>query len=398
MWTVLKKELLEMLREKRTLIFTFLLPTVVIPLLGIAFAGLAGYKTGQEAERVLKYAVIGIESAPELDARLKATSRLERVMLAANGSVDDAVKNGSVNFALVVPPGFEQALAAGQSMKLELHYNDAVTIDTIARRMRLLSTAYGAEFRQRFLAAHAIDPAAQHFVAEPITVTVKSTANEREKSGELIGAFLPYVFLMLGFSASLSVAVDMGAGEKERGTLESLLLLPLPRNRLVIAKFFAVALLGTLAAFIGLASLVLWGLGLMQGGAGASIERVLHGLAPADLALVALMILPANAITASLLLAISFYARSYREGANYASALLLLLVGPILVTLLPNVHLHGVWAWVPITNITLAVKEILKGTIELGDFAVVLFSTALVAGGLLWLCTEWCKRESVLFR
>jgi sodium transport system permease protein len=397
MWTVFKKEFLEMLRERRTLIFTFLLPTVVIPLLIGGFGGLAGYKTGQEAERVLKYAVVGAEYAPELSARLQALPLLERVPLAAGDQADAAVRNGSANFVLVIPPGFEQAMVEGRSMAVELHYNDAVSVDTIGRRMRLAVTAYGADVRQRFLAAHAIGAEAQHFVTQPVNLEVKSTASARQRTGEVIGAFLPYIFLMMGFTASMSAALDMGAGEKERGTLESLLLLPLPRYRMVLAKFFAIALIGVVAGLVSVVSLVVWGLGLFKG-ADSALEQVLQGAGAADIVLVGLMVLPANAIVAALLLAISFYARSYREAGQYASVLMLLMIAPILIALLPNMQLHSGWAWMPITNIALAVKEIIKGTLMFGDFAVVFVSTTLVAAALLWFCTLWCKREAVLFR
>jgi sodium transport system permease protein len=174
MWTVFKKEILEMLRERRTLVFTFLLPTVVIPVLIAGFGGLAGYKAGQEAERTLTYAVVGAGFAPELDARLSSLPRLTRLDLPAGETAEAAVKNGEVDFALVIPPDFEAALTEGRSMSVELHYNDAVKVDTFGRRMRLLVTSYGAEVRQRFLAAHAIDLEAQHFVTQPINLEVRS--------------------------------------------------------------------------------------------------------------------------------------------------------------------------------------------------------------------------------
>jgi sodium transport system permease protein len=230
-----------------------------------------------------------------------------------------------------------------------------------------------------------------------VHLDVKSTASARQRTGELVGAFLPYIFLMVGFGASMSAALDMGAGEKERGTLESLLLLPLPRHSLVLAKFGAIALLGIIAGLITVVSLALWGLGLLRGSGGA-IEQMLQGIGVKDVALMGLMVLPANAIVAAVLLAISFYARSFREAGQYASLLLLLLIAPILIALLPDMRLEGIWAWVPITNIALAVKEIVKGTLTFGDFAMVFASTSLVAAGLLWFCTAWCKREAVLFR
>jgi sodium transport system permease protein len=396
MWTVLKKEVLELLRERRTLIFTFLMPTVIIPVLLGGFGAFAGHKAGQEAERVLHYAVFGAEYAPELNGQLLDNPRLSRIALDSIGHIDENLRDRRLDFVLVLPPGFEQKLATGQQMALELHYNDAVTVDTISQRMRGITRAYSNSLREHFLSSHGIDSAGQRFVAEPVTLTVKSVASPRERAGELIGAFLPYFFLLIGLSASIPVAMDMAAGEKERGTLESLLLLPLPRSRLVLAKFCAIALVGSTAGLMGVVSLALWGLGLIKG-AGAAVTWF-DGVGIGDVALIGLMILPANAIIASLLLAISFYGRSYREAVNYASALALLLLVPILIGMLPNMRLSSGWAWMPITNISLAVKESVKGTLTAADFAVVFISTSLVAGVLLALSINWCKRESVLFR
>lgn len=397
MWIVLKKELLEMLREKRTLIFTFLVPTVVMPLMIGGFGAFAGYQASRELDRTLKYAVLGAEHAPAMMQRLLGEKKLERIALDSADAIAPAIKNGTLSFVLVVPTGFEQALDGGRSTLLELHYNDAGKIDVIGRRIRDIARAQAALARERYLSAHGFDKDAQHFVAEPIALVVKSTANERERIGELVGAFLPYLFVLIGFSASMSAAIDMGAGEKERGTLEALLLLPLPRNRLVLAKYCAIALLGCVAGTVGAASLGLWGLVLIKG-AGGALEQVFNSISFGDFALIGLLMLPSNAIVAAVLLAISFYARSYREAANFGSVVAIFLIMPIALALMPNMQLHGVFAWVPITNTALAVKEIVKGTLDPSDLVAVFLSTLLVAGGLLWFCTVWCKREAVLFR
>ncbi|GAB3250993.1 ABC transporter permease [Chitinimonas naiadis] len=400
MWTVLRKELTELVRDRRTMIFMLLMPALIMPLLMGGFATLASYKARQEATRVLKYAVFGSEQAPELNQRLSALPRLERVTLGSPDDIRQAIKDERIRFALVIPNGFEQQLHAGKAMRLELHYNDAVTVDTVAKRMKALSTGYGDELRQAYMTRQGLDADTQRFVSQPILLDVRSTANERERIGELIGAFLPYLLLMIGLSASMAAAIDMGAGEKERGTLESLLLLPLPRSRLVLAKFAAIALVGIIAGTVAVISMGFWGMGLLKGNAaaGAAMSQVLAGIGWREFALVGLLILPANAITAALLLAISLYARSYKEAGGYASQLMILLIMPILLALLPNMSLSSGWAWMPITNIALAVKEIVKGTLLPSDLAVVLSSTVLVAGGLLFACTRWCRREEVLFR
>lgn len=400
MWIVFLKELRELSRDRKTLIMMLLMPALIMPLLFGGFAMLAKYKADEEAKRVLKYAVFGAEHAPDLAKRLAALPRVQLVPLASPSEVVQAVKDEKIRFAVTFPVGFEQRVAAGQSAQLVLQYNDAIAVDTVAKRMNQLTREYSADLRQHYLAAKGFDATSQKFVDEPIKLTVQSTANERERLGELIGAFLPYLLLMIGLQAAMSTAIDMGAGEKERGTLESLLLLPLPRSQLVLAKFAAIALVGMVAGAVAVTSMGVWGIGGLKaaGALDGALGQVVAGIGFREFALVALLILPANAIIASLLLAISLYARSYKEAGGYAAQLMMVLIVPILLALLPNMSLASGWAWMPITNIALAVKEIIKGTLAMSDLAVVLGSTVLVAGVLLRFCTKWCEREDVLFR
>jgi sodium transport system permease protein len=125
---------------------------------------------------------------------------------------------------------------------------------------------------------------------------------------------------------------------------------------------------------------------------------MIGSITPAEIVLIAILILPGNAIIAALLLSVSFFARSYKEATSYGGMLMILIIMPILISLAPNMRLHSIWAWIPLTNVALAVKEILKGTLAPGDLAVVVLSSVGLAGILLKLCTAWCKRENVLFR
>jgi len=398
MWTVFHKELLELLRDRRTLMLMLVVPTIVLPILIGGFVGFASMKAAAESKRVLHYAIFHADQAPELAQRLMHLANTERVQMPNETAALAAIKAETLDFAVLVPAHFEGDLAQSKAATLHLQYNDAVTLDTVRKRMNQLLDAYQADLRQRFLAARGMDAASQSFIAKPIVLQVDSTANERERIGELVGSFLPYLLLIFSMQACLVSAADIGAGEKERGTLESLLLLPLSRGQIVFAKFAAVAVIGCLTSAFVVTSLAGWCYGSIKLGGLAQIGEVLGGVHLSDFALIGLLILPANAVIAALLLSLSFYARSYKEASTYGAQLMVLLLIPIVLSLLPNMRLDSGWAWVPITNISLAVKEIVKGTLTARDLGTVLLSTTLVAGLLLKLCTEWCKREAVLFR
>jgi hypothetical protein len=151
--------------------------------------------------------------------------------------------------------------------------------------------------------------------AQPDPLEEISTAGTRERMGAVIGGFLPYILLMVCLMAAMYPAIDLGAGEKERGTLETLLLAPIPRTQLVLAKFLVLFTVGLTSALLMVASmgLVLFLFGnRFEGGLALMVRAIGAG----DLAMVALMLVPTAAIFASILLSISIYAKSYKEAAG----------------------------------------------------------------------------------
>jgi sodium transport system permease protein len=192
-------------------------------------------------------------------------------------------------------------------------------------------------------------------------------------------------------------AIDLGAGEKERGTLETLLLAPIPRTRIVLAKFLVLFTVGLTSALLMVASmgllLTLFG-NRFEGG----LAQMVRAIGARDLAMVALMLVPTAAIFASILLSISIYAKSYKEATGMISPLMMLVIVPIVLAMLPGVELNWFWSMVPLTNVSLAMKELVKGTMDYRMFFAILLSTTLIAGALLAWCRWWFTREVVLFR
>jgi sodium transport system permease protein len=196
-------------------------------------------------------------------------------------------------------------------------------------------------------------------------------------------------------------AIDLGAGEKERGTLETLLLAPIERYKIVLGKFFVIFTSGVISALLSLA-----GMGAMlvievkNIPPSLSIEfwNILSSISIVDLLLIGSMMIPIAAMFAALLLSISIYARSYKEASAYCGPLNFLVIIPAIIAVLPVVKLDWFWAMVPLTNISLAIKELIKGTMNYEMFIAILGSSFIIAAGLLFFSTKWFERESVLFR
>ena len=397
MWTVYFKELLELARDKKTFIFTVLVPIVAMPLIfgGLGYLTSTMFKKSEHAE--LTYAVFGKEHAPRLSERFAHEKGFREVAVADAGLIKQAIDDEKIKFALVIPPGFEESLVRHRQVGVALHYNNAVAVDLTRKRVTAVIDAHNGALREAALSAMNMSKAELRFALNPIKLEEHSTAGSRERMGAVVGGFLPYILLMVCLMAAMYPAIDLGAGEKERGTLETLLLAPIPRTGLVLAKFLVLFTVGLTSALLMVASMGVV-LALFGNALGGQVTQMVRAMGVLDLFMVALMLVPTAAIFAAILLSISIYAKSYKEAAGMISPLMMLILVPIVVAMLPGVELNWFWSMVPLTNVSLAMKELVKGTMDYRMFLAILLSTTLIAGLLLAWCRWWFTREEVLFR
>ena len=397
MWTIYLKELLELTRDRKTLIFTILIPIFAMPLIfgGFAYVSSHMFKSARTAQ--MRYAIFGQQHAPELGARFAQQANLQRVALADESEIRSAIADERIKFAVVIPPQFDTTLQQHRQAAIALHYNSASTVDVTQQRVREVIDGYNGSLRQQALSALNLNPAQLAFALAPVVLEKKSTADQREQMGAVVGGMLPYLLLMVCLTAAMYPAIDLGAGEKERGTLETLLLAPVPRGAIVLAKFLVLFTVGMTSAVLMVGSMAVL-LTVFGGSLEGNMAVMVRSITLPDLAMITLMLVPTAAIFASLLLSISIYAKSYKEAAGMITPLMLLTILPIVVAMLPGVTLTWLWAMVPLTNVSLAMKELVKGTMDYSMFGVIFASTTVIAGALLLLCRWWFNRESVLFR
>jgi sodium transport system permease protein len=397
MWTIYLKELLELARDRKTFFFTVFVPVFAMPLIFAGFGYLSStiFKNASQAE--MAYSIFGKEHAPQLAARFAAEKGFHEIELASTGEIKSAIGADRIKFALVIPAGLEGELTAHRQGVIQLHYNSAVTVDLTRKRVMSVIGGQNRELRAQALSELNLSKGKLDFALEPITLEDHSTADRREQLGAVIGGMLPYILLMVCLMSAMYPAIDTGAGEKERGTLETLLLAPVSRTAIVVAKFLVLFTIGLTSALLMILSMgaLLFFFGSMIGG---DLVLMVRAIGVLDLAMVALMLVPTAAIFASILLSISVYAKSYKEAAGLISPLIIVTVLPTLAALLPGVELNWKWAMVPLTNVSLAMKELVKGTMDYRMFSVILLSTTLTACALLALCRWWFNREQVLFR
>lgn len=232
--------------------------------------------------------------------------------------------------------------------------------------------------------------------AEPLVLRDANVATRSRRVQAMLGGLLPYMLFAFCFFGALYPALDVTAGEKERFTLETLLLAPVSRLEIAVGKFLVVFAAAIVAAVLTTASMVVtFTHGILPAEVMASFEVEFQPLA---LLLTGSLVIPVAALYASALLAVGLCARSFKEAQSYTVPLQFLFVLPTMVSMIPDVEADSHLAWIPFVNISILMKELLKGNYLWGFYGVTLGST-LVLTVLTLLVASWLfRRESVLLR
>jgi sodium transport system permease protein len=373
------KELREVLRDRRTLLFMFLMPTIIVPALINLLIGFSMRMEKKARTEVLQYALFGDEHLPQLGEAFEKEEGFEKVDIPGPDDINSCIASEKIKFAIVIPESSRQQLEESNQVTIQLYYNNATVVSSANSRAAKVIHAFSEQLRTERLTKLGLDSQqSRNTLLNPIAIEEHGTANMREILGEHLGGVLPYIFIIFSFMGATYTAIDVGAGEKERGTLETLLLAPVPRYQIVLGKFLVLFTTGVTAALLCLTSI-----GLILATKGKEVtgamQDVIQSINLIDFVLVGAMLIPTAAIFASLLLCISIYARSYREAGVYCTPLNLVVIIPAIIAMLPGIELNWMTAMVPVMNISLAIKELLKGA-------------------LLAFTAWWFGRESVLFR
>ncbi|HVC01229.1 MAG TPA: ABC transporter permease [Steroidobacteraceae bacterium] len=388
LWTVLCKELLENLRDRRTLFSALIFGPLLGPLLFGAMVSRIVAQNAANADRPITLTVVHGDRAPNLMHYLAAAGvKVRPATLSASGA-RRAIDKGDAKVVLLVPRDYAARFTAGTPARIELMADSADnTTRDVAARAHALLAAYGSAIAQLRLQARGVDP----LLALPVAVDAIDVATPAGRAIAVIG-FMTYFVLFALLMGGLYLAIDASAGERERGSLEALLTLPVPRAALVGGKILAtsvymcISLAITLSAFVGIFRL----LPLARLGMSADVGWT------TALAFFAIC-LPFVPLGAALMTFVASFTRSYREAQSYLAAVLLVPTLPIafasIYSLKPNVYLM----LIPSLSQHLLMTSLLEGR-PVAAIDVLLSagaSLALAAALFLWTQRQW-RNESML--
>ena len=370
-WVVFTKELRDALRDRRTLMAVVLSSVLMGPLVLFALSALvAGSEQRAESREIL---VAGLEHAPSL------RNFLERNTLVAKSAPADfeqqMVKRQLGDAVLVVPPDFEALLARGDRPVIEVVNSSASPRASAAvQRLRRALQGFTQEQALLRLAYRGVAPA----LLEPVKVQERDLADPRARAAQLTG-IVPFFVLMAVLYGALNAALDTTAGERERGSLEPLLMTPASRLSLVVGKWGAVAAVGMLIAVLSCLSF-LPTQNLMRSETLAALFR--FGLREAALFLA--LLLPLAATLSALMMAIAIRCKTFKE-AQASNTIVILGVSLLpLLSLFSDTGEQPWHVWVPaLAQITLMGRVLRGEAFSAADLLVPLAVAALLAAACL---------------
>ena len=236
---------------------------------------------------------------------------------------------------------------------------------------------------------------------KPFEIKEHNVAPPEKVGGAAFGGVIGYMVILLCLTGSMYPAMDITAGEKERGTMETILSSPISRVDLVFGKFFLVLTAALVTAALSVTSMgvsfaVLEHLHAFDK-AGADAAQLQLRIGFTTVLSIFIMVLPVAVLFAAGLMTVALFAKSYKEAQSYISPLMFIVIIPAVCAMLP-IDLDAKLSLVPILNASLLCKELVTGTYHWNFIAIIFFSTCIYAGVALFLCVKMFQREDVLFR
>ena len=419
---IFRREVRDQVRDRRTLFMIFVLPILLYPLLGFGVTQFAA--TLAEKPRVV--VLVGAEHLPKSPSLLNAEGNqfnpdlfdspieAERLLVHQESGAgpwgdpvyrETQIRNGYASAVLVIPPDISNQLQREHDVNIPIKYKsvDDPSQITYFRLKELLE-----RWKKSIVAVRLSRDQKTANYTEPIRVKAEDVATDREVGGSVWAKLFPFLLVMMSLTGAFYPAVDICAGEKERGTMETLLISPASRTEIVIGKFLTVMLASVMTATLNLVSMGLTGLhmatkvasGAMAHGGGREAGSELAPPTLQAAVWMVVLLVPLAAFFSAVCIALAVLAKSMKEGQYYMTPLYLVTLPLVFLTLAPGVELDLFYSLVPITGVALLLRALILGSYDVAFryFVPVMVPTLIYAAVALRWAIDQFQREDVLFR
>ena len=385
------KELVGTIRDKRTIIAMIIIPLIFYPVLftGIGYFNKLGSMKSEEAAS--KIIIRGAEFAPQLVKHLRDSEKVE--ILITEEDSPNKLQNGDVQAVLVIPSDFKYKIEQEEPGKLILKYDTTEAKSRVAqKRVNQIIEKYKGEILLQRISRLNL----QEEFLTPLILQEENIATAEKITGSFLAVILPYLIIILIFAGAMHTAVDITAGEKERGTIATLLVSQISRLEIVLGKCFAVMLISFTSMVLGLLGLIL--AFLLGASIAGGIEGVNFGISINTIFLLFLVLFPLVGLASAVLVMVGIFARNIREASSYITPIYMLTVFLGVISVSQGMELTGKMFLVPILNSSFVFKELLMGKIYWNHILITFSANIIIAGLALLGATRLFTKEEVLFR
>ncbi len=384
MLTVMRKELRDFTRDRRTLLLTLLVAPLLYPVIFLGMGKLSELRKETQLDKPLELPVVGIERAPNLIAYLAGNGINAK---AAPADIEARIRSQQEDVALAIDPGFASDWRAGKPAKVEIVTDTTRrNADVPAARVREALNQYGQTVGSLRLLARGINP----MVAAPLNTGTRDLATPEAKSGMFMTILLPMILTIFAFIGGSHLAMDTTAGERERQSLEPLLATPASRGALVSGKMAA-------AALLGIVSMLLILLSFKASASLATGATVSLDVSFAAMGKLLLILLPLVLIGTALLTCLAAAAKSMKEAQSHIIWLMMLPMLPAYALMAYPIKDTALWQYaVPFLSQNQLIQKVTRGESAVPEQWAVYLAASLALAALLWLAAVWRYRQEKL--
>jgi sodium transport system permease protein len=385
--TVMFKEIKDNLRDKKTVISSIFMGAIFGPVLLVIVLNSVVGMMKDKAKTQLEVAINGVDNAQSFVIFLKSKGAKIKPF---NGNAKQAVLDKDEEAVIIIPDSFAESFSSGIPAKIELYYDATAkgATNITQRRIKSLINEYSQTIGMTRLQLRGISP----LLLKSIYIEDHDVSTSQSKGAQVL-SFLPY-FLIIGlFMGSMYLAIDTMAGEKERHSLESLLLNPIKRSHLLIGKLLATISFGIITMF---ATLITFRIALPF----MPLEEmgVTLNLGFKNLGIMALVLAALSILAASLQTIVATFSKSFKEAQTYVNLLIFVPMIPSMILMIVSVKEKLWMMFIPIFGQNLIINQIMRGEdVSLLSIIATIAGSLFVGLLLALLAIKLYNRESLLF-
>lgn len=374
--TIFKKELKDTLRDRRTVMMMIVIPTLIFPIIMNIFVGVSSSFQAEAAEKKVSIGLCSQHTSrleKELLSLPASLGKKEIIPVADTNAMIAALRTDSLQIGLYIPENADDYLARKEAIPVKIFF-DATEVG-----MQERAEAYLNYISEKLKKERYIELKIDEKTLVPMALNYTNVASDKEMIGTFAGGVLPYIFIAFGFLGCMYPAIDLFTGEKERGTIETLLTTPVPRWKILVGKMGVVVLSGLTASTFSLLGLF-FSIEVMDLVKDKELLDLIHNiLTPGFIALMYCLLFPLTVFFAGIMIPIAVRAKSFKEAQSIISPLNIVIVLPAMVGFFPGVELNYITSLIPVVNVVLATKELIAGTLEWQLIAIAFGTMCLLA-------------------